>query len=285
MDYVRSPINYTGNKYRLLKDILCFFPKDINTFIDVFGGSGSVILNVDSKHKIYNEFDGNIYGIVKEFKNKNCEEILSFIQNRIEKYSLTEKDLVKFKNNYLLYREYINKEVNEENRFLDLLTIHYFSFNNLIRLSSKNNFNVPFEHRYFNIEKHKKNIQYTCNNFKKIKILNWDYRDLEYSLFKRDDFVYFDPPYYLSNANYSKDWDYNKEIDLYYICEFLTEKEVKWAMSNMLFNKGKEHIMLREWCEKNNYKIHNIKVKYNGWTGTRKDRYYTNTQEVLITNY
>lgn len=30
MEFIKSPLNYTGNKYRILKQIVPFFPKKIN---------------------------------------------------------------------------------------------------------------------------------------------------------------------------------------------------------------------------------------------------------------
>lgn len=36
--YIKSPINYTGGKYRLLNKIIPLFPENINTFVDLFGG-------------------------------------------------------------------------------------------------------------------------------------------------------------------------------------------------------------------------------------------------------
>ena len=36
--YIKSPINYTGGKYRLLNKIIPLFPENINTFVDFFGG-------------------------------------------------------------------------------------------------------------------------------------------------------------------------------------------------------------------------------------------------------
>ena len=38
--YIKSPINYSGGKYRLLKYIMPLFPND--TFIDLFCGAGTV---------------------------------------------------------------------------------------------------------------------------------------------------------------------------------------------------------------------------------------------------
>ena len=68
MNFTKSALNYTGGKFRLLKEIIPLFPKDIDTFIDVFGGSGTVSLNVNATNKIYNELDSNVYNIINIFK-------------------------------------------------------------------------------------------------------------------------------------------------------------------------------------------------------------------------
>ena len=40
-NYIQSPLNYTGGKYKLLNQLVPLFPKNINTFIDLFGGGGA----------------------------------------------------------------------------------------------------------------------------------------------------------------------------------------------------------------------------------------------------
>lgn len=39
-ELIKSPLNYTGGKFKLLPQILPLFPNDINTFVDLFGGGG-----------------------------------------------------------------------------------------------------------------------------------------------------------------------------------------------------------------------------------------------------
>ena len=38
MGYIKSPLNYTGGKYKLLPQLLELFPKRVETFIDLFAG-------------------------------------------------------------------------------------------------------------------------------------------------------------------------------------------------------------------------------------------------------
>lgn len=51
----RSPINYMGGKYNSLKLILPNIPKEINTFYDMFAGSGTVALNIEASSYVIND--------------------------------------------------------------------------------------------------------------------------------------------------------------------------------------------------------------------------------------
>ena len=53
--YIKSPLNYTGGKYKLLNQILPLFPEDINTFVDLFTGGCNVAINVNANRIIAND--------------------------------------------------------------------------------------------------------------------------------------------------------------------------------------------------------------------------------------
>jgi site-specific DNA-adenine methylase len=53
--YIKNPFNYIGAKYKLLPQILPLFPDNIDTFVDLFGGSGEVGLNVKADRVVYND--------------------------------------------------------------------------------------------------------------------------------------------------------------------------------------------------------------------------------------
>ena len=40
MNKIKSPMNYIGNKYRILDQIKVYFPDNINNFVDLFCGDG-----------------------------------------------------------------------------------------------------------------------------------------------------------------------------------------------------------------------------------------------------
>lgn len=46
---MKSPLNYTGGKYRILNQIIPIFPKELDLFIDLFSGGSNVGINVNAK--------------------------------------------------------------------------------------------------------------------------------------------------------------------------------------------------------------------------------------------
>jgi len=85
--YYRSPLRYKGNKYSLLPILLPIFnlsKKD--TFIDCFGGSGTISINVrknlNFKEVIYNELDKKVFNIIKTLNKEDVLDELLEIQER-----------------------------------------------------------------------------------------------------------------------------------------------------------------------------------------------------------
>ena len=67
-------MNYIGGKYKLLNQILPLFPKDISMFYDVFGGGGSLSLNVNSDFVYYNDIVCYVSNMFEAIKGENEEE-------------------------------------------------------------------------------------------------------------------------------------------------------------------------------------------------------------------
>ena len=54
-EYIKSPLNYIGGKYKLLPQIIPLFPREINTFVDLFVGGANVAINVNAKNIVCND--------------------------------------------------------------------------------------------------------------------------------------------------------------------------------------------------------------------------------------
>ena len=67
---MKSLFPYAGGKIHLIKYIEEIYRKSNKTaFIDVFGGSGKVLMNIDSRNKIYNDIDNSLVNIFETLRN------------------------------------------------------------------------------------------------------------------------------------------------------------------------------------------------------------------------
>jgi DNA adenine methylase Dam len=294
--YVKSPIFYMGNKYKLLPQIMPLFPKEINTFYDLFGGSGCMSANVDANKIVY-EINDNIVNLYKLFLKYKPEEIDGTIKEYIHRYNLNTEgtdvrqntpDIKEIRDYY--NKNYINfrKAYNESDRNnLMLYTLTFYSFSNLIRFNGKSEFNMPYGNRCY-CNKHYEQIKdwYNLIKNKNIEIKQEDAFDiLQDTIFEKDDFIYLDPPYSNTLAIYNEKrafggWTVENDLQLFEILEKLDKCGIKWGLSNVFKNKGFKNQHLIEWCDKNNWNVYHLNNTYSALgKGNAK------SDEVYICNY
>ncbi len=293
---IKSPIFYMGNKYELLDNLLTYFPKKetVNEFIDLFGGSGVVSINVPYENITYNELNHNITNLFKMLIETPPKEIINHIKYRMREFDLPQKsakkndnEYSKYKRNYLNYRKFYNKQ--KEKNYLDLYTLTYFSFSNLIRFNSKNEFNMPFGKSSFTFGEHDINIElfYNIMKNKNVDIQNKDaFEILENIKENKKQFIYLDPPYTNTMAIYNESrafggWNIEHDNKLFQELNRLNELGVRWAMSNVLENKGIKNTHIEEWANNNGYKIIDFEEKQYSALGKGNAK----SREVLIVNY
>ena len=284
---IKSPIFYMGNKERLIKKgLIELFPNNINTFIDLFCGSGVVSLNVNAKNKILIDNDINIIDLINYFKNNNPNNVIKDVEEIINNYQLPtfSTDARKFKGDRNIFKEKYNILKNDYNnsRSIKLLyVLNIFSNSHMLRFNSRGEFNMPFGNGYFT-DKCKENILNNTYN-ELTTLINSDFRDINIDLLKKDDFIYLDPPYLNTDATYNenKGWSINDENDLYKICEKLNNKGIKFGLSNVFQNKGIENKKIIQWCEDNNWNVY----LFDKFTYCACGKGNADSKEVFITNY
>ncbi len=287
-----SPIFYMGNKKRLIeKGLIDLFPKEIDCFYDLFGGSGVVSLNVNSNKYILNELDTNIFNLYNTLKDNNPNDIIAHIENMIKEYDLPQKSTNSvntsteereyYKENYMRFRDNYNKNKNP----FDLFVLMNYCLSQTMRFNLKGQFNMPFGNNRFIKEKHSQyyidfNLKVNEPNF---KLHNKSYLEFSLDNFEPNDFIYLDPPYLNSLATYNENgkWSKEKQDELLAFCDKLTNLNIKWAMSNALENKGNRNIELEKWCDDNNYNIYT----FDNFSYHSYGKGDANTSEILITNY
>ena len=81
-------------------------------------------------------------------------------------------------------------------------------------------------------------------------------------------------------------WGEKDEKDLLSFLDELNDRNIRFALSNVLRSKGKENSILIEWLEKNieKYKVIQLNYSYSNSNYQIKDK-TSSTEEVLIINY
>lgn len=300
---IQSPMNYLGGKFKLLKQILPEFPQGIHKFLDLFAGGGNVGINVSANKITLNDNNQSLYGIYSMFKKKDKKEVLDSIQDIITKFSLSESSKYGYdyyscqsdtglqeynKVGYTKLREYFNsKKIKDDEYYLLLYVLIIYSFNNQLRFNNQGKFNLPVGKRDFN-SKMKMKLSLFLDRIKSEKIIlsNYDFRNYPLENINKGTFVYVDPPYLITCATYNEKngWTEQDEKDLLKYLSNLDTKGIKFALSNVLYSKGKENKLLQEWIKENNYKVINLDYSYGNSNYQTKDK-KSKPQEVLIVNY
>jgi DNA adenine methylase len=298
----RSPLFYMGDKYKLLPEISKYFPKNINRFIEPFTGGGSVYLNIDANEYLLNDIDKEIVALHKFLiaSASNPDTFFKKVIRITKTYNLSrsfvedivpenlKKDFVKTyyakfnKPGYLRLRDNFNKTKND---YAKLYVLLIYGFNRILRFNSEGNFNLPVGNVDFN-----KNTASALNNYfetvkkKKIKFHTKDFSIfLNEIKFKKDDFVYLDPPYLITFGEYNKFWNEAREEELLSCLDLLTQKKVNWALSNVTdYEKAGENLqnkILKKWMKK--YNIKKINSNYISFHNNQQKK----ITEVLISNF
>lgn len=300
-EYVKSPLNYTGGKYKLLPELIKRFPQEINTFIDLFGGGFNVGANINAETIIYNDSSEEITRLIKLFYKYNSNEIIQKLEELIRKYGLSDSE----KNGYEYYgcnssnglgpynkerfiklrTDYNESKTSVARDFL-LLLLTIYSFNNQIRFNSNGLYNLPVGKRDLNAST-RKNIKLFSEKIKtkNIVFLSKDFADISHKNFV-EPFYYCDPPYLLGDAAYNENggWDKEKEESLLSYLKNLSDNGIKFALSNVLEHKGQTNNLLLKWAIDNKFNIIYLDKNYSNSNYQSKAK-SNKTTEVLITNY
>ncbi len=281
-----------GNKKRLIqKGLIELFPKNIDTFYDLFGGSGVVALNTNANKYILNELDANIYSLYTILKENNPKDIINHIESRVDEYDLPRKSTHSsktskeerdfYKEHYMKFRDDYNKSKNP----LDLFILMNYCMSQTIRFNNKGEFNMPFGSDRFIKEKHSQRFVDFHNllNQDNFKITNKSYIEFNPALFNEKDFIYLDPPYLNTVATYNENgkWDNDRQNELLDYCLYIIKSGRRFAMSNVFKNRDFVNTDLINWCEDNNLNVYS----FEGFNYSNFGKANSESKEVLIMNY
>lgn len=278
-NYIKSPLNYVGGKYKLLPQIIPLIPDNINTFVDLFGGGFNVGINVKSDKVVYNDVIPQVIDLLENFKHKEYKTIHSAIEDITEKYQLSKLNNsdVDLKSNYIKLRS----DYNSNPDWIKFYTLLTCSFSNQIRFNSKGEFNMPYGDRYYNSSLQEKLKAFVNKlNDMSIEFNLGSFKNFDFTTLTNNDYVYCDPPYFNSLATYNENggWTEEDEIYLLNLLNILHINGIKFGLSN---NLKYENRLLEKWKDK--YNVHYLNIDYSSCNYHKKDK--TKDNEVFITNY
>jgi len=307
---MKTPLNYTGNKSRLIDRFKDYFPDNIGVFVDLFCGGATVGLSVNAKKVIFIDNNANVIELLKHLSQYDFDVLLPRLEKLIENYNLS----YSAKSGYGKYREGIAKSDNnglktfntegyyqlrsDYNAFADKFSLEAldmlylmvtYAFNNDMRFNRNGEFNLPVGKTDLNKSNIKKLISYIdrvketdcefiCGDFREKRIKD---------ILMQADFIYADPPYLLGDAVYneSSNWTEETEQELIELLEVLSKNDKKFALSNVLEKVGQKNKPLSDWIfKRDDLQIFNMDYHYRSASYNKINR-NAQEQEVLITNF
>lgn len=238
---MRTFIKWFGNKSRYKQKLICHFPKNIDTYIEPFIGSGAVFLEIQRQKWIINDINNDLIHVWVSIKN-----YLYIIIKIVSSFSKTFLSLDK-PDQLALCRSITNKLQNMRygpSRATYYLLMKYcvylgsliknnkFYFRGL-ELNFMNTKYTPTFSKPIYIEKLKKLSKFL--NTSNGQILNQDYVDV-LKIAKNGDFVFMDPPYI---EDHKYDFEYNMNapisssfiVELFKECKKLDKRNIQWLMT------------------------------------------------------
>lgn len=281
--YIKSPLNYIGGKYRLLKQIIPLFPTNIDTFLDLFSGGANVGINANANRYIFNDMNTRINEMFRYFSKQNTEELIVRIKEIISEKGLSKTN----EEAYLSFR----RQYNENPHPLMLYILVSYSYNYQIRFNNSMEFNNPFGRNRSHFSKNMENNLRRFNN--RLQEISFEFTDnyfenINFTKLTEKDFVYLDPPYLITTGSYNdgnrgfQNWRKEQELLMYEIMDNLTTRNIRYALSNVLTHKGETNEFLLNYIKNRNVSVHYLDYNYNNASYNSKNK---GSSEVLITNY
>jgi len=279
LSYTPRPfVKWAGGKRQLIPVLSQHIPKNFGSFFEPFLGGGAMLFHLLSQNPkqrfIVSDLNSDLVLSYITIRDR-ADELIYSLKNHAKKYS---------KNSDTYYYSVRASEPKEQiEKTSRLIFLNRTCFNGLYRVNSKGKFNVPLG-RYTNPNiVNEENILAVSDilHSKKVSIKCQDFGAVLDNA-KKDDFVYFDPPYQpiSQTANFTsytnRDFTTNDLKRLSKVCHDLDSRGCKIMLSN---SNCKEVIQS---FSKNSWKV--LKIKANRAINSNSKK-RTGHTELLIKNY
>jgi len=282
-----------------LPQLLPCFPTEIDRYVEPFLGGGAVSLNVLAQTYQLSDNSKHLISVHKKLRKlSRVGNLVDEVCRRIKIHGLTctylgdsvsRRLISKFPKTYfaeanrgafLELRAVVN--CSQDPDPLDLYILVIYGFNRMWRFNSSGEFNVPVGNVDFNSRTAAALADF-AEFHSKHKNITYASRDFKNSVTRLDlgpkDFVYLDPPYLITQAEYNARWQAKDDEDLREVFESLHSRGVRVAMSNVLQYRESQNISLERWARA--FRVIDVKSNYIN----RFDNRQKIIREVLIVNY
>lgn len=307
---IRTPLNYTGNKSRLVSQFRQHFPESSGTFVDLFCGGATIGLSVNATKVIFIDNNQHVIELLKHLAKQPAHVLIKRLEVLLQKYNLS----YSAEKGYSVYRRGIDRSDNNglkaynsvgyyrlrddfnalSDQFcqegLDMLyLLVVYSFNNDMRFNRCQKFNLPVGKTDLNTSSIRRlnqyverisqtNHQFICSDFRSDEVKK---------ILLQADFIYADPPYLITRAVYNEsgNWTAEVEKDFIGLLDLLKERNKKFAVSNVLNKEGAKNSLLEAWLfKRKDLHVHDIQQHYRSASYNKLNRAAAE-REVLITSF
>ena len=224
---MKTPVSRVGNKSSILHILYAVFPEKYGRFVDVFGGSGSVLLGKPEVHpfEVYNDFDRNLVNLFRCMKERTMATVreIGFCNlNSREDFNAIKKF---FETDGRFTDEYLNEELSLTGLMLPFpdaselqelrtrITTDYdvrraAMFLKLLRYSYSSGCK-SFASQPFDIRKLFGLIKELEDRMANVVVENQDFETLIKHYDRPDTFFYADPPYFSTEDMYAVGFNWN----------------------------------------------------------------------------
>lgn len=228
---IKTPVSWIGNKSSILHILYALFPLNYNRFIDVFGGSGSVLLGkpqIDA-FEVYNDFDRNLANLFHCMKERTMAVIreLGFCHlNSREDFIAIRQFFAdeRFDDKYIEEEIHLTKimlpppEAAELNEIRTLITEDYdvrraAMFLKFLRYSYSSS-RKSYASQPFDLRKLFTLIDQLELRMANVVVENQDFETLIKHYDRPDTFFYLDPPYFSTEDMYKVDFGWDDHVRL-----------------------------------------------------------------------
>jgi len=274
----RPFLKWVGGKTRLLSQLQELYPDKFDKFYEPFVGGGAVFFSLNPAKASINDTNHVLVNAYKHIKD-DVERVIENLKDLEKEFHLLDDIDKKSVFYYTKRDEYNRLAATEFNKTILLIFLNKTCFNGVYRENSKGGFNVPFGKHVKPTICDSGNLMAASNALRHTTITASSFES-GIANAKKNDFIYFDPPYHPLNPTSS--------FTSYHASGFTAEDQLKLRdVFSSLSKKGCKVMLSNSDTEftRELYKDFNIHTVYAGRSvnsvGTKRGK----ITELVVTNY